>query len=87
MPAGDFGQALKLADGALSKTPNDPILHEFRATCLFALGRFDEAAVPMYTVLSAGPGWDWTTLAGLYPSVDVYSQQLRSLEAFCDATP
>jgi len=85
--AGGYGQALKLADDALTRTPNDPILHEFRATCLFALGRYDEAAVPMYTVLSTGPGWDWTTLAGLYPSVDVYSQQLRSLEAFCDATP
>ena len=40
---------------------------------LFALGQYDEAAVPMYTVLSNGPGWDWTTLAGLYPSVDVYT--------------
>jgi len=85
--AGDYGQALTLCESALTKTPNDPILHEFRSTCLFALGRYDEAAVPMYTVLSAGPGWDWTTLVGLYPSVDVYSQQLRSLEAFCDATP
>ncbi len=85
--AGDYAQALKLADLALSKTPDDPILHEFRATCLFALGRYDDAAVPMYTVLSSGPGWDWTTLAGLYPSVNVYSQQLRTLETFCEANP
>jgi hypothetical protein len=85
--AGDYGQALKLTDDALAKTPNDPILHEFRGICLFALQRYDDAAAPMYTVLSAGPGWDWTTLAGLYPSVDVYSDQLRSLETFCEATP
>jgi hypothetical protein len=85
--AGDYGQALKLADQALLKTPNDPILHEFRAMCLFALGRYDEAAVPMYTVLSNGPGWDWTTLVGLYPSVDVYTQQLRALENYCNANP
>ena len=77
--AGDYGQALKLVDLALQKTPNDPILHEFRAMCLFAVGRYDEAAVPMYTVLSSGPGWDWTTLASLYSSIDVYSQQLRAL--------
>ena len=41
----------------------------------------------MYTVLSTGPGWDWTTLAGLYPSIDVYTQQLRALEAYCNANP
>lgn len=84
---GDYGQALKLADQALLKTPNDPYLHQFRAISLFALGRYDEAAVPMYTVLSSGPGWDWTTLVGLYPSVDVYTQQLRALEGYCTATP
>jgi thioredoxin-like negative regulator of GroEL len=85
--SGDYAGALKLADLALAKTPNDPMLHEFRATCLFALGRYDQAAAPLYDVLSAGPGWDWTTLAGLYSSVDVYSEQLRSLEAFCNANP
>ena len=37
----------------------------------------------MYAVLSVGPGWDWTTLVGLYPSVDVYTTQLRALEAYC----
>jgi hypothetical protein len=85
--AGDYAQALKLADRAIQQTPNDPTLHEFRAMCLFALGRYDEAATPMYTVLSTGPGWDWTTLAGLYPNTDIYTQQLRSLEAYCNANP
>ena len=85
--AGDYTQALKLADQAIQQTPNDPMLHEFRAICLFALGRYDEAAVPMYTVLSTGPGWDWTTLVGLYPDIDVYTQQLRALEAYCNANP
>ena len=85
--AGDYAQALKLADQAIQQTPNDPMLHEFRATCLFAMGRYDEAAVPMYTVLSTGPGWDWTTLVGLYPNSDVYTKQLRALEAYCNANP
>ena len=49
--------------------------------------RYDEAAVPFYTVLSAGPGWDWTTLIGLYPDVETYTSQLRALESFCNSTP
>jgi tetratricopeptide (TPR) repeat protein len=85
--AGDYDQALAQADQALRQLPNDPMLHEFRAICLFALRRYDQAAVPLYTVLSAGPGWDWTTLVGLYPSVDVYTGQLRALEDVCNATP
>jgi tetratricopeptide (TPR) repeat protein len=85
--AGDYTRALTLADQVLAQTPNDPILHEFRAICLFAQRRYDEAAVPLYTVLSAGPGFDWTTLIGLYPNVDTYTAQLRALEAYCNATP
>ncbi len=85
--SGDYARALALADQALKQAQNDPILHEFRAICLFALERYDEAAIPLYTVLSAGPGWDWTTLLGLYPSIDVYTRQLRVLEAFCIASP
>ena len=34
-------------------------------------------------MLTAGPGWDWATLCGLYPNVSVYTQQLRALEAYC----
>jgi tetratricopeptide (TPR) repeat protein len=85
--AGDYPRALTLADQALTQTPNDPILHEFRAICLFAQRRYDEAAVPLYTVLSAGPGFDWTTLIGLYPNVETYTAQLRALEAYCNESP
>jgi hypothetical protein len=38
----------------------------------------------LYAVLAVGPGWDWATLIGLYPSIDVYTAQLRALEAYCD---
>src|SRR5262249_36292370 len=84
---GDYPRALTLVDQSIEQTPNDPALHELRAMCLFALGRYDQASIPMYTVLSAGPGWDWTTLAGLYPSIDVYTQQLRALESYCASNP
>ena len=85
--AGDYTRALQLADQALKATPNDVTAHEFRALCLFALGRYDEAAAVLYAVLSVGPGWDWTTLIGLYPFVDVYTQQLRALESYRDQHP
>ncbi len=38
-------------------------------------------------MLSAGPGWDWTTLSALYPNVDVYTEQLRALEQYAKANP
>src|SRR5262249_17485209 len=84
---GDYKQALEHCDKALQKLPNDPALHEFRALVLFALKRYGDAATALYAVLSAGPGWDWTTMIGLYPSVDVYTDQLRSLEEYARENP
>jgi hypothetical protein len=84
---GNYDQALQQTNDALAKLPNDSDLHEFRALCLFALGRYDEAAATVYAVLSVGPGWDWTTLIGLYPDVAVYTAQLRALESYCKAHP
>ena len=80
---GTYDQALQQADAAIKQTPNDTALHEFRALCLFALQRYNDSAASLYAVLSVGPGWDWSTLIGLYPNVDVYTGQLRSLEAAC----
>ncbi len=79
--AGDYQRALDLSDQVLKDSPNVPVVHEFRALCLFALKRYDEAASVDYAVLSAGPGWNWSTLVGLYPDVDTYTNQLRALEA------
>ena len=85
--SGDYAGALRLTDEALKVLPNDATLHEFRALVLFAVGKYDLAAGPLYAVLSVGPGWDWTTMAGLYPGIDVYTAQLRKLEAFVKANP
>src|SRR5262249_5554781 len=85
--AGDYSRALALSDQALVQLPNDPVLHEFRALGLFALKRFDEAAAVNYTVLSAGPRWDWTTLVGLYPHVDTYTDPPPALERLVRAPP
>ena len=79
--------ALDLSDQVLKATPDASVVHEFRATVSFALKRYDEAASVDYAVLTAGPGWNWSTMAGLYPGVDVYTDQLRALEAFARANP
>ena len=82
--SGDYARALTLVDPAIQGMPNDAVLHEFRALTLFALQRYHEAAAALYSVLSVGRGWDWTTLAGFYPNVSVYTDQLRALENYCN---
>src|SRR6185312_14266261 len=84
---GDYAGALRLTEEALKTLPNDATLHEFRALVLFAVGKYDIASGPLYAVLSVGPGWDWTTMIGLYPSADIYTDQLRKLEVFVKANP
>ncbi|TWU11316.1 Tetratricopeptide repeat protein [Symmachiella macrocystis] len=79
---GDYTRAMQLVDSALVTMPLDSVLHEFRALILFAQGNYEEAASVLHPVLSAGPGWNWSTLLGLYTNVDVYTQQLRALEKY-----
>ncbi len=85
--AGDYAGALAGFDTALRAAPNDSVIHEVRALCLFALGRYGEAAAALNAVLASAPGMDWTTVSNLYPSVDVYTAQLRKLEDACRANP
>jgi tetratricopeptide (TPR) repeat protein len=85
--SGDYNKALDLSDLAIRDMPNDAAVHEFRALSLFALGRYNEAAVTLHSVLAVGPGWDWATLAGLYPNVAEYTNQLRSLERYISQNP
>jgi tetratricopeptide (TPR) repeat protein len=85
--AGDYDQALQLVQQALAQMPSDTTLHEFLALVLFAQGKYEQAAAPLYAVLSVGPGWDWTTLSGMYPDVETYTRQLRNLEAYLKTNP
>jgi uncharacterized protein (TIGR03066 family) len=84
---GDYNAAMTSANKALAALPNDPIIHEFRALVLFAQGKYKDSAAGLYSVLSVGPGWDWTTLSSLYPNVDTYTKQLRALEAVVKQNP
>ena len=82
---GEYTQALAACDKAVALAPSDSVIHEVRALSLFALGRYPEAAATLNAVLAVAPGMDWTTMSGLYGSVDGYTQHLRKLEAFCQA--
>jgi tetratricopeptide (TPR) repeat protein len=84
---GDYAAALASANKALVALPNDPIIHEFRALVMFAQGKYQEAAAGLHSVLSVGPGWDWTTLSSLYADVSAYTQQLRALENYVMQKP
>ncbi|MEX2113162.1 MAG: tetratricopeptide repeat protein, partial [Pirellulales bacterium] len=83
----DYKAALDSVNQAIALTPDDPVLHEFRALVLFATGNYKDAAAAIYAVLSTGPGWDWTTLASLYPNIDLFTRQLRALESYCKSHP
>ncbi len=84
---GEYKAALAQTDRAIKLLPDDSVMHEFRALCLFATGDYQQAAAAVYAVVSVGPGWDWTTVSNLYPNIDVYSQQLAALENYTAQHP
>jgi len=84
---GNYREALAQTDRAVAIPPNDSNLHEFRGLCLFALKDYQQSAAAVHAVVSVGPGWNWTTVSNLYPSSNIYTEQLRALEKFCDQQP
>jgi len=76
----DLDKALDLVNQGIAKTPSDAVLHEFRALVLFAKADYQQAAATIHSVLAVGPGWNWTTLSGLYADLSLYTAQLRALE-------
>ncbi len=84
---GNYALAVQLGEQALGQMPNDPNIHQFVALGLFAQGQYDQAAAPLYAVLTIGPGWNWTTLMSAYAEADAYTQQIRALEAYVRANP
>src|SRR5262249_38724971 len=84
---GNYGNALAKTEAAMKDFPDNPVMHEFRALVLFALGCYQEASAAVYSLLAIGPGWDWTTLQSLYPDTDTYVNQLFVLEKAAAAKP
>jgi len=85
--SGDYSSALARSDNALKQQPKDPVIHEVRALCLFALGKYQPAAATLNSLLASAPGMDWTTMSGLYGNADDYTTQLRALESHLRANP
>ncbi len=85
--AGEYPAALALVDKAIQGQPSDAVMHEFRALVLFAMKDYSQAAATIHAVLAVGPGWNWATLSSLYPSVEVYTPQLRNLESYVGSNP
>jgi TolA-binding protein len=84
---GDYAGAEAKVGKAIGILPQDRVLHEFRALVLFAEQKYPDAASTLYAVVASGPGWNWETLSSYYPDVDVYTRQLRALEAHTRANP
>jgi tetratricopeptide (TPR) repeat protein len=85
--AGNFRQALVACDDAITKSPNDPVMHEVRALIQFALGQYASSAAVLNSLLASSPGMDWTTMSSLYDDIDTYTEQLRMLEQYCKSNP
>ena len=83
----DFDKALDLVNQGITQSPNDSVLHEFRALVLFAKADYQQAAATIHAVLAVGPGWNWTTLSRMYHDIAVYTVQLRALEAEVGSHP
>jgi len=85
--AGQYDRARQFADSALKLMPHDVLVHEFRALTFFAQQQYTQAATVLHSVLAVSPGWDWTTMSQLYPSLDVYTTHLRALENWTGQHP
>ena len=83
----DYDAALDITNQGIAQYPDDAVLHEFRSLVLFARHDYQQSAATIHSVLAVGPGWDWTTLASMYASVSIYTEQIRALEAFTKANP
>lgn len=84
---GNYDAALQAVNQALASAPHDRAISEFRSLCLFALGQYRDSAATIHSVLTTGPGWNWTTMISLYPDSEVYTGQLRKLEQYVTDNP
>ncbi|HEV7999191.1 MAG TPA: hypothetical protein VGP63_04875 [Planctomycetaceae bacterium] len=84
---GDLNGALRAISAAVLQTPHNPDVHQFHSLLLFAAGSYCKSATVAHAVLEEGPGWNWDTLQTLYPSPEIYTQQLRRLEGFVGQHP
>jgi tetratricopeptide (TPR) repeat protein len=83
----DYDAALDITNKGITQFPDDAVLHELRSLVLFAKQDYQQSAATIHSVLAVGPGWDWTTLIGMYSDASLYTTQLRTLEGFTKSNP
>ncbi len=82
-----YAKAATEINKAARRMPDELEYKEFRALANFAQQRYKVAAASLHPVLSAGPGWDWTTMIGLYGKKSSYETHLRLLEKHLKKNP
>ena len=84
---GNVDGALNSISVAALQMPQSQDMHQFHSLVLFAKGDYCKSATVAHAVLQEGPGWNWNTLQGFYPSPDIYTGQLRNLEHYVNDHP
>lgn len=79
---GRYERAMELTEQAIPLNSDDVILHEFFALTLFALGKYDESAIVLNSLLAVAPGMDADTVGDLYASPEIYARQIQALENY-----
>ena len=85
--AGNYEEAVRLADHALVDAPKDARTHELLSLAMFALGDYRGAAIEAHAAISLGPIGTWANLQAYYASPDTYTTQLRALENYVVSHP
>ena len=85
--AGNYEEAVRLADHALVDAPKDARTHELLSLAMFALGDYRGAAIEAHAAISLGPIGTWANLQAYYASPDRYTTQLRALENYVVSHP
>lgn len=83
----DYDIALKHVTDGLAQSPDEAEMLQFRALVLFARRDYQEASASLHRVLAVRPAWNWAKLSRFYPSVETYTTQLRTLEAYTRRNP
>lgn len=83
----DDTTALAFVTRGRNQCPTDAAMLEFQALVMFARGDYADASAAIHKVLATQQGWNWATMHGLYPGVELYTKHLRALEKFTKRHP
>jgi tetratricopeptide (TPR) repeat protein len=85
--AGNYEEAIRLADHALVDSPKEARTHELLSLAMFALGDYRGAAIEAHAAISLGPVGNWAGIQSYYNNPGTYSTQLRALESYVIGHP